>query len=363
MVSSEKIKDFTLEQIKNSAQLFGLGQYSDRSRHAVNAHRFVYYTDYKGKKVKSSGLLLIPVGSEKSPFVSVHHGTVFGNNDVPSAAAYAYAEYVLLSSFGYIVLMPDYLGYQESKDVFHPYYDRKMSASVVTDMAAGAKEYLDKEKLSYKNEIYLTGYSEGGYVTLCALEKFEKDDHFKVKGTFAGAGGYDLLGVLKNALAEKKEYPAPAYLVFILSAYNQTYGWNRKASDFFSDKVAKNISNYFNGKNSFSSVNSELPTRLTELFSTEFYNALKDSTKELTLKKALAENSVSYIKPESPLFLYHGNQDDIVPYATSEITYKNLKSAGVKDVEFKTIPGGDHGTTYFPMLVDFVKWLEKVEGR
>uniref|UniRef100_A0A1D1ZUA0 Phospholipase/carboxylesterase/thioesterase domain-containing protein n=1 Tax=Auxenochlorella protothecoides TaxID=3075 RepID=A0A1D1ZUA0_AUXPR len=43
-----------------------------------------------------------------------------------------------------------------------------------------------------------------------------------------------------------------------------------------------------------------------------------------------------------PIFLAHGDADDLVPYATGEETRDVLLRAGAKDLEFKTYPGLAH---------------------
>ena len=89
-------------------------------KYPVSYHRLVYTTTYNGKQINASGAIAIPVCPDRSPaIVSYQHGTMFANRDAPSESNSADV-FPLFNE--YIIFIPDYIGYGESKYILHPYF-------------------------------------------------------------------------------------------------------------------------------------------------------------------------------------------------------------------------------------------------
>src|SRR5690606_6741228 len=104
-------------------------------------------------------------------------------------------------------------------------------------MIAATAELLTVEGIPFDNRWFLTGYSEGGYVTMAAAQAIEAGalPDFTLTAVAAGAGGYDLPHMLK-AIIEADEYDYPAYIAFLIMAYNNTYNWDLPLNYFFRDE-------------------------------------------------------------------------------------------------------------------------------
>ncbi|HEU5146825.1 MAG TPA: hypothetical protein VFT90_08925, partial [Chryseosolibacter sp.] len=112
---------------------FGQPQIAARLKYDVKTYTLTYVTTYKGDIVEASGLIMVPVGmKDPAPIVSLQHGTTFEKDEAPSERG-GFHGMEFFASAGYITLMPDFLGYGESADLFHPYYDREHSALTVID--------------------------------------------------------------------------------------------------------------------------------------------------------------------------------------------------------------------------------------
>jgi pimeloyl-ACP methyl ester carboxylesterase len=301
---------------------------------------------------------MVPVGlTESAPLLSIQHGTTFVKDDAPSVAG-GYSGMELFAAAGYISLMPDFIGYGKSASVFHPYYDKEHSALAVIDMIKAAKQFLTKEDIQFNDKLFLAGYSEGGYVTLAAAQEIETnpDHELSISAVAAGAGGYDLKEML-SGISTNTYYSYPAYLAFVLMSYNNTYGWNKPLTYFFQQKYADALSTYMNGEFEGYEINQKLTTDLTKLFNPEFYARLKDPSQEVELKQAILKNSVDGWNTSVPLRLYHGTKDEIIPYHNSEVTLDNFKVAGSGQVTLTLIPNGTHGSSFMPMMQDFIPWF------
>jgi pimeloyl-ACP methyl ester carboxylesterase len=353
--------EIPLQLIKLYTAGFGDKALSDKLKYGVKTYKLVYETTFNGRPIKASGLILVPTDLKKSaPILSVQHGTTFLKDDAPSVSE-GHSGMELFASAGYITLLPDFIGYGESSSVFHPYYDETSSANAVIDMIMAAKTFLSKENVSFNEQLFLAGYSEGGYVTLAAAKEIETNPShgLSVTAVAAGAGGYDLTEMLKGVTTDSN-YSYPSYLAFVLMSYNHTYQWGKPLNYFFADQYAKVLSQFMNGKHDGWFINSRLTTNVQALFNKTFYANLKKAEGEMQLKQKLKENSVGGWKTNIPIRLYHGTRDEIIPYQNSEVTLKTFKDAGSKDVSLKLIQGGTHGSSYGPMLQYFVPWFEEL---
>src|SRR5687767_14440408 len=186
-------------------------------KHDIQIYNVTYRTTYRGKEINASGLMCIPKNVKGAmPILSGQHGTTFEDHSAPSNFPVSFSGFELFASAGYLTVIPDYIGYGVSKDIFHPYYDQKHSALAVIDLIKAAKSFARKNTLSLNEKLFLVGYSEGGYVTLAAQKEIESDPVHKLKVTASasGAGGYDLTGML-GEVTSGKAYPNPSYLAFI----------------------------------------------------------------------------------------------------------------------------------------------------
>ena len=140
-------------------------------RYAVNSYRLEYLTtDADGREVRASGLVSVPQKSAggKSPVLSYQHGSIFRDAEAPSNNAVASEVAVVLASLGYIVLAPDYVGFGASRGTPHPYLLSAPSAAATVDFLTAARTWRGQANVADNGQLFLTGYSEGGYVTMAA---------------------------------------------------------------------------------------------------------------------------------------------------------------------------------------------------
>ncbi|MFT2007261.1 alpha/beta hydrolase family protein [Pontibacter sp. 13R65] len=359
-VSSTLLLSVPLNTLQTLLPKHQYSAYQKEVKYGVSVYKLVYKTTYQGKQVNASGLVCVPVGmAEPAPVLSAQHGTIFAHNEAPTHFS-GLSGFELFASAGYITLIPDFLGFGESQNLFHPYYDQKHSALAVVDMIKGAKEFYEEQQIAANDKLFLVGYSEGGYVTLAAQKEIETNPAhgLKITASAAGAGGYDLTSMLGD-ITSGKEYTYPAYLAYVLQAYNQTNNWQRPLPEMFQEPYATKLPNLFNGSNSGSMINRELPRDPQKLFTPSFYQGLLQANGEQTLKRALQDNSLTNWTPQSPTRLYHGTADDIVPFQNSKDTFYGFKARGAKQVEFFPIKGGTHGTAFIPMLESIIPWIQE----
>lgn len=338
-----------------------LNAVKSKLKHDIEYYVLTYRSIYKGKLITASGLVSIPKNSaEAFPIISVHHGTISKHDQAPSVD-YENTSNLLftgLASLGYIIVMPDYFGLGSSKNILHPYIESKHSAQAVVDLIKATKEFVKTKKVKASDKLFLTGYSEGGYVTGAALRAIETENIFKVTASAVGAGAIDLVDIA-SIIVKGKTYDVPAYLPYVALSYRSVYDWPNPITDFFAPAYSQ-VANYFDGTKDIGDIGAFLTTDMEKLLSAKFLKALSDRDQSNVLIKALIDNSWHTYKPKSPVRVYHGTLDKIVAYSSSKKYVDNIRSQGATNVEFVSIPDKDHSSASRPMIVQTIEWFESL---
>ncbi|MBK7053088.1 MAG: prolyl oligopeptidase family serine peptidase [Rhodoferax sp.] len=96
---------------------------------------------------------------------------------------------------GYVVLSADYVGYGVSTAASHPYLLSGPSSAAVIDMLTAAKYWLQTQGVLDNKQLFLAGYSEGGYVTMATIRALQAGTSIyrnQVVGVALGAGPYNV---------------------------------------------------------------------------------------------------------------------------------------------------------------------------
>ena len=327
-------------------------------RYDVDAYKIEYYTlDPKGVLVIASGCLCIPHGQNNLSILSFQHGTITERADVASQNPFSQDTFegVLGASLGYFSLQPDFLGLGSST-ILHPYHNEKASANSVIDFIRACRTYANTKKVSLNGNVFLYGYSEGGYVTLAAQKEIELNYNQEIRITASApmAGAYDLLLTARTILQDNV-YGSPTNIAFLLLTYNNIYGWN-KMSDMFNSPYAESIPGLFNGLFTSGQINSALTTTVNKLLKQTFIDSLIQN-KQPAISNAFLDNSLLDWIPAVPTKFYHGDADELVPYQNSVEARDIFLSRG-SNVQLFTIPGGTHETSIIPSVIDAFTWFQ-----
>jgi pimeloyl-ACP methyl ester carboxylesterase len=362
-VSAQMVATFPKAQAQALATIAGFGAFASQLKYDATYYKLIYKTAYKGQLIEVSGIVGVPLNTPKAPaLLSAQHGTTFKQSESPSNFPSAFTGFELFAGAGFVTVIPDFIGLGVSGNVAQPYYDKATSAGAVVDMIKATKYYLQQQNIAINNNLFLLGYSEGGYVTMAAQQEIETNAQhgLTLTAAAAGAGGYDLNGML-TGVAGVTNYATPSYLALILYGYNTTYGWNRPMSDFFQAPYAARIPALLNGTKTRTDVEPQLNTSPVALFTPTFFAALGTAGGEPVLRQKLTDNSFGGWAPRSPTRLYHGTADESVFYQTSVSTLASFQKAGATNVTLTSIPGGTHESSITPMMADALPWLQSLD--
>jgi dienelactone hydrolase len=321
----------------------------------VNIYSITYNTDFQGEDVIASGLVCIPTVPGTYPILSFQNGT----NTLHSAAPtedpqnllFTMIEYI--ASSGYVVIIPDYLGFGASKNMAHPYLHRESTVRTVMDMLRSLAEFDDDvaKDISISTDCYIMGYSQGGWATMALLDALENDysSEFTVKAAACGAGPYDLAHFNASVL-EMTEYPMPVFLCYIANAYSTYDIYPNLLSDLFNDPYADRIPGLYDGLHTPDQINSQLTTSITGLFSAVYLSGADTDPNFAGVRTALSENSINGWDTEVPLLLLHGTADTYVMPELSESMYNRMIGSGTSATScfYVTMEGLDHSEAAVP---------------
>ncbi len=364
LVSSTLVKELSKEQfvaqisasMGSSVALFVGG--------GVKQYKLVYKTkNTDGTEIQASGAVIIPVGTSAAltgalPLLSYQHGTIFDDKQAPSYLS-ANGEGTiasLMATLGYIVAAPDYIGYGTSNTLPHSYEHRNGLATASLDLLRAAKEFITKEKANWNQNLYIAGYSEGGFATMSLQKKIEEEfpTEFNLKASSCGAGAYNKTLSFKT-LATTKSSGDPqhnASYIWVLLTYDSIYKLNRPLTAYFAEPYATQITK--------DKQNVRISGSLTTILSDAVKKGVTDGT-DTALLNAVKDNDVFDWKPKTPTQLYHGTADTYVPFFNSQTAYDAMQKRGATNVQLISIAGGDHGSSVQNYLLGTISFFSNTK--
>jgi pimeloyl-ACP methyl ester carboxylesterase len=218
----------------------------------------------KGEATTGSGALMVPTGNAspctgQRPIVEYAHGTnVAKSFDIAQISTGSNGEGLILAAVfaaeGYIVVAPNYTGYNTSTLPYHPYLVAAAQSDDMIDAMTAAKSALPvptATSVSGNGKVFITGYSQGGFVAMATAAAMQ------AAGTAATAAGpmsgpYALSAFGDAIFMGEVSASAPLNVTFLIDAYQQAYG------NVYSSPTDVFNSTYANG------IGTLLPSSLTE---------------------------------------------------------------------------------------------------
>jgi predicted esterase len=255
---------------------------------------------------------------------------------------------------GFAAIYPDYIGFGDSNDTVHPYILKKAAARASLDMIKASMNYMESNGVVLNNQLYITGYSEGGYNAMALAQSVESElTSVNLMGIAPMAGPYNIedLGNIEINASHTMMYPA--FLGYLADAYAY-YNSDLDLSDIVVETNTTKFHNLFNGENNSTVIHSELGLTVNSGFGYYKANALfKDSfiadyqdNVNSVIRQKFIENNLDNWTPRSKMNLIHCIDDEIIPFSESNNTYNKFKASGA-DVILTGIP-----TAYLSQQVD-----------
>lgn len=373
-VSNESKTTVTAQEIRQKIMLAQMlvpqvAPFAELAKNDVDVQKIVYKTPFQDKSIKASGLVYLPKTPGEYPVLSFQNGTATEHSMAPSVNGDSEQLFMLqcVASMGYIVVIPDYIGFGESSSLPHPYFHAESTTLSILNMLRAMKEYTTENDLPAQpaKDLFLFGYSQGGWATLLLQKEIETKltSEFDLKASASAAGPYSL-DYMYGYITGRVEYPAPYFTAYLVNAYASLGLVSNPVGDFFREPYAQRIPGLFDGSRSSSNINSYLSVKTADLLTPEFKEGYWSNSKFASFKSALEANSVktSDWQMTTPTRLFHGEEDLIVPMALSQKTITDLKAAGTPDskIQLVTLPKIGHTDGTLPIGVSTILWFMEI---
>lgn len=231
-----------------------------------------------GEKTDASGALMVPTGSDPKctgarPIVLYAHATNitkrFNLAEFADDTNPANSESVLLAAMfaaqGYIVVAPNYAGYDSSSLSYHPYVNADQQSKDMIDALAAAKSALPAGKASSK--LFVTGYSQGGFVAM-ATQRALQLAGTPVTASAPMSGPYALAAYLDAIFYGNVALVSTAFAPLATTSFQKSYGnIYTTPADMYEATYVTGIESLLPGAYDFTTVFSSGKLPSTALFS------------------------------------------------------------------------------------------------
>jgi hypothetical protein len=217
----------------------------------------VFHIEYNtvggaGESTTASGALMVPTGADSScqgprPILLYAHGTTTDRNfNIADLTNQANDEGVLLAAFfaarGYIVVAPNYAGYDTSTLTYHPFLVAAQQSQDMIDALTAARSALPiGSGVSDNGQLFITGYSQGGYVAM-ATHRAMQAAGMTVTASAPMSGPYALAAFVDAEFEGEVSGDAPVVATLLITGYQHSYGnIYVNATDIFASEYASGI--------------------------------------------------------------------------------------------------------------------------
>lgn len=333
-------------------------------RSDVEIHKVSYKTVFKNGNIQASGLVCLPKNAGNYPVLCFQNGTNTEHSKAPSANPgddlFSILESV--ASMGFIVVIPDYIGFGASSQLVHPYLHAESTTQSILDMLRAVNEFGKDDDIVAKptKDLFIFGYSQGGWATMQLQKTIEKDfpEEFNLVASSCAAGPYSI-EYMNNYITSQEEYPMPYFLAYLLNSYTSIGLVTNPMSDFIQAPYAAKIPGLFDGIKSGGTINAALTIQMENLLTPEYRSGYATDAKFAGIRSAFTANSVAPWLIKTPTRLYHGGNDEYIPVGLSQKYLADFKAEGVTDVNLslQIIPGYDHPGAVVPVGFSTILWF------
>jgi hypothetical protein len=269
-----------------------------------------------GEVTMSSGALMVPTGaagtcSGPRPIVLYAHGTQTDKTlNLADITNTSNTEGALIAAMfaaqGYIVVAPNYAGYDISTLGYHPFLDAAQQSGEMMDILSAARTALPKTfsaSTTDNGKLFVTGYSEGGHVAM-ATQRALQAAGATVTAAAPMSGPYALEAFGDAIFYGQVDLGSTVFAPLLSTSYQHAYGNVYSATtDIYSSTYATGIDTLLPSATPIDTIfaDGKLPELALFDSTTPVVTIPNDPTDSAALTLALAVPSDPN-NPDTPLF-------------------------------------------------------------
>jgi acetyl esterase/lipase len=183
-----------------------------------------------GEKTNATAGIMVPSGADPAcqgprPVLLYGHGTNTNKNmnmaspREPEAALVA----AMYAAQGYIVVAPNYAGYDISKLDYHPYLNADQQSKDMIDALTAARKSFASIGASANSKLFVSGYSQGGHVSMATQRALQAAGTPVTAGAHL-SGPYALANFGDAVFAGNVNLGATIFTPLLSTSYQRAYG-------------------------------------------------------------------------------------------------------------------------------------------
>jgi hypothetical protein len=294
------------------------------------------------------------------PLLSYQHGTLYGDMAPPSEPDKSFEARLMIAQFaaqGYVVISADYFGLGVSKEK-DSYIVLNSQVQASFDMYKAANLILNKEGITV-SDFFLTGWSQGGVITMAFLEKLETIG-IRVKAVGTAAAQCDGFVMTNGFLSHPRKIDANwVTTMFILTAFSfeEYYRMPGLARGVFTDEqydLARRV--YLKDP---TLPLKDFPLNLRKLIRPEYFDP-NYYAQSAYGKLMLAMHPYRW-DIKTPVRMYYGDVDECLAIGLARLPMEWQKAMGNDKVEAISA-GSDatHRITFGRAAPEWKKWFDSL---
>jgi predicted esterase len=197
--------------------------------------RYMEYNTVGGanEPTNATGGIMVPTGSDAAcsgarPVLLYGHGTTIekGFNMASPATGEAGLVAAMYAAQGWIVVAPNYAGYDASRLPYHPYLNAEQQSSDMVDALRAAKKAFANIGTTASDKLFVSGYSQGGHVAMATAKAIQEKhgSEFKVTALGGMSGPYAMSKSIQTAFAGGVNLGATIFSPLIFTSWQKSYG-------------------------------------------------------------------------------------------------------------------------------------------
>ena len=374
--TSKRIEPEMLAEVLEKAGS-ALAEAAGRPRCTITTYSLRYSTiGGSGEPTDASTALILPSGKDPAcqgprPVLLYAHGTSTAkDHNMARLRGEAKLVAALFTAQGYIVVAPNYAGYEGSSLAYHPYLNAEQQSADMVDAMRAARSAMTMLKVRPGPQLFLAGYSQGGHVTLATQRAMQQGSEFKVTAAAGLSGPYAMARFSDMVFSGQPNAGITIYLPLIAtSAQRAGAAIYSKPEELYELQYASGIETLFPTKmtrkellkqgklpksalfaldsqpqGSGSTIYFSNPHLVRTSYREAYLQDLAqhpcddgDCTPANNLRKWMLKNDLRNYTPRSPLLLCGGSKDPSVPFfnatAAAEYFSQHGASPTVVDLE------------------------------
>lgn len=367
----------------------------EAGRHTLSLSCIYRSASPQGDSLWVSGRMYLPRTRRVRGVVLAPHFTICANREAPSRSV---GLEVVFALEGYVVVVPDYVGYGVSAHLTHPYLHWHSAATTAVDMLSAVPDLLshygyemnstvdkgckikderqntadsegaapNKIGINFRPHIldtsetnitspssfilhpssqeiplWIVGYSQGAAAALGAVRLLEERENspWHIAGLYAGGGPYDVAGTYEACVAA--DYTGiPCAIPMLVMGTSEAYMLGLRKEDFFKEPLLSHYEEWIEEKRyTMNEIKARMGScRLSDAMTREGMD--KTCSETARFYQALQQSSIVGYAPACPAVFFHSTDDDMEPCMNT--LRQQDACGGVDGIRFDIAPYGSH---------------------